>query len=437
MMTKPGAPIFSAVNGPCASAYSASIHALLSCIATGDMVTSFSMAAFYPGAPHLTCKVTIGTPNARMIARACSRRSIAENASLWGSSCAEQVIMRPAAACDWSPRQRRSIWVGAAHRLAVAALLPPLAYAASSPGCELDCLVHELDGQSYQAQALQTMLAEFLQEVLLEVTPATEECKIGFSLLVLLVLKSSKFDSAHKVGNLGKSVEIWTRFAIHQSLLRERIFKGTVQGSRYQALTVVIIDLHHFEPLKPLQFLEKEIDNISLHFLLKCDATSKLTFAIHECLVAEGNVSDERGETEQIARPFLNPLIREAAVPMRQRYKMELPALQAPITKQLFVSGHFSRDIIRLIVENKGQDVVLGVRAKISGLINENGKLAHLGCLQKQESRGDPPALDGSPNAETHHLYTTRRFDYSIVTEHEHMFSIEDANTCSPYRKAA
>lgn len=68
------------------------------------------------------------------------------------SLCLESVIIRPAAACDWTPRQRRLIWVGAAYRLAVAALLPPLTYVASSLGYELDCLVQELDNQGYQAQ---------------------------------------------------------------------------------------------------------------------------------------------------------------------------------------------------------------------------------------------------------------------------------------------
>ncbi len=61
------------------------------------------------------------------------------------------VTMRSAAACDWSPRQRRSIWLGAAYRLAVVAL-PPLTYVASSLGYELDCVVQELDNQGYQAQ---------------------------------------------------------------------------------------------------------------------------------------------------------------------------------------------------------------------------------------------------------------------------------------------
>lgn len=73
-------------------------------------------------------------------------------ASQMESHCPESVIMRPAAACDWSPRQRRLIWVGAAYRLAVAALLPPLTYVALSLGYELDRVVQELDNQGYQTQ---------------------------------------------------------------------------------------------------------------------------------------------------------------------------------------------------------------------------------------------------------------------------------------------
>ena len=73
-------------------------------------------------------------------------------ASQMESLCPESVILRPAAACDWSPRQRRLIWVGAAYRLAVAALLPPLTYVALSLGYELDRVVQELDNQGYQTQ---------------------------------------------------------------------------------------------------------------------------------------------------------------------------------------------------------------------------------------------------------------------------------------------
>lgn len=59
--------------------------------------------------------------------------------------------MRPAAACDCYPRQRRLIWLGAVYRLAVAAL-PPLTYVALSLGYELDRFVQELDDQGHQTQ---------------------------------------------------------------------------------------------------------------------------------------------------------------------------------------------------------------------------------------------------------------------------------------------
>lgn len=59
--------------------------------------------------------------------------------------------MRPAAACDCYPRQRRLIADGAVYRLAVAAL-PPLTYVALSLGYELDRVVQELDDQGHQTQ---------------------------------------------------------------------------------------------------------------------------------------------------------------------------------------------------------------------------------------------------------------------------------------------
>ena len=62
------------------------------------------------------------------------------------------LTMDSAAACDWSPKQLRLIWMRAAYRLAVAALLSPLACVALSLGYELDCFVKKLDGCDHQAQ---------------------------------------------------------------------------------------------------------------------------------------------------------------------------------------------------------------------------------------------------------------------------------------------
>lgn len=62
--------------------------------------------------------------------------------------------MKPAAACGWNPRQHRYDLLGAASRLATAALLPPLAHKALSLGYELDCFIQEPESREAQAQKL-------------------------------------------------------------------------------------------------------------------------------------------------------------------------------------------------------------------------------------------------------------------------------------------
>lgn len=69
-------------------------------------------------------------------------------------SSVKPAIMKPAAACDCYPRQHRYDLLGAACRLATAALLPTLAHGTLSLGYELDCFIQEPEGREIQAQKL-------------------------------------------------------------------------------------------------------------------------------------------------------------------------------------------------------------------------------------------------------------------------------------------
>ena len=62
--------------------------------------------------------------------------------------------MKPAAACDCYPRQHRYDLLGAACRLATAALLPTLAHGTLSLGYELDCFIQEPESRETQVQKL-------------------------------------------------------------------------------------------------------------------------------------------------------------------------------------------------------------------------------------------------------------------------------------------
>ena len=65
------------------------------------------------------------------------------------SSRYPEPAIEPAVACDWRPKQRRSIWQEAAYRLAVTSL-SPLTRVTSSLGYELNRVIQELDTKFIQ-----------------------------------------------------------------------------------------------------------------------------------------------------------------------------------------------------------------------------------------------------------------------------------------------
>ena len=374
-----------------------------------------------------------------------------------------QATTGPITVSGSSPKRRRLIWVGAAYRLAVVTLRHPFAYVASSLGCELSpSCEHTLNAKMPREtprqrdsssrmkrykhfnrepqttfQDLEPVLPKLLQEVLFEIAPRAEKSQIGIALFMMLVFEGGVLDAARKIGDLSEPVEARSRFTVYQGLPPQSVFECPMQGVRNQALPVVVVNLHSIELLESLQVLKEELDDVALHFLPKRRSICELAFPIHKRLVAEGYAPSKRGEAEQIARPHLDILVGKGFVAVRQRHEMERLVLQSAFAKQALITGYIPRYVNRLFVKHERQDVVLGVPAQIAGLIYKNGKLTHRKSPRGQESRGDPPALDGSPCVETYLIYITRRFDYSIIAKYEHMFSIVDTNTCSTYRKAA
>lgn len=374
-----------------------------------------------------------------------------------------QATTGPITVSGSSPKRRRLIWVGAAYHLAVVTLRHPFAYVASSLGCELSpSCEHTLNAKMPREtprqrdsssrmkrykhfnrepqttfQDLHPVLPKLLQEVLLEVAPGAEKSQIGLALFMMLIFESGALDTARKTGDLSEPVEARSCFTVYPSLLPQRVFECPMQDVRNQALPAVVVNLHSIELLESLQVLEEELDDVALHFLSKRCAIRELALPIHKRFVAKGYVPGKRGEAEQIARTRFNVLVGKGLIAMCQRHKMEWLVLQPTFVKQSFVGGYLPRNIDCLIMKHERQNVVLGVPTQVTGFIYENGKLTHKKSLQKQGSRGDPPALDESPCVETHLIYNTRRLDYSIVTKYEHMFSMIDTTIRSTQRKAA
>ena len=257
-----------------------------------------------------------------------------------------------------------------------------------------------------------------LQEGLLEIAPRAEERQFDLPPLTAFVFESSTLEAAYKIGDLGKPIEAWTGLAICQSLPQKLILECSVQDVRYQTI------------------LEKEFDEVTLHFLPKGRTINEFAFPIHKCLVASGDTPNKRCEAERIARPRYKVVTSKAFISMRQGHEMERLVLQSAFEKHAFIANYFLKDIDCLVVKYKSDQIVVGTGSDITGLINEDRKLPHVAIHRLIKMPGDTPRRrDSPPCVERCSIYTTRRFVYSIIPKYEHMFSILSTNIRSTYGK--
>lgn len=350
--------------------------------------------------------------------------------------------MRQAAACDGDLRQHRLIWVGAAYRLAVVALLPPLTYAFTSLECTLNCLVQKLDDENRQAQSLQAMLAQLLQEVLFEPFAHAKEELIGASCLGVCVLERFELECADVIGNLGKSIARRRRIAVNNGLLGQCELDGIMQRLGNQGLPVVVVDLNFIELLQIIKVIEQEDRDVPPD-ALDCAAWRhhvgvKLGLLIGKRRIPKRKVLQKDAERCEVLLALLNIHVFVPVVAVKQRREMERN-IPKPLSIQSFKIVRFvSSKSFALFMEYENYEVVLGFSAGIAGFINEYGKIPHSPhAPNNKNAGGKPPAVGGPPCGEDHLLYTTRRVGNSIIPKYEHMFSIIDTNTCSSHRKAA
>lgn len=357
-------------------------------------------------------------------------------------SIAAHATMRPAAACDGDLRQCRLIWVGAAYRLAVAALLPLLTYASSSLEYELNCLVQKLDDQSRQAQALQAMLAQLLQEVLFETFAHAKEELVGASRLGVCVLERFELERADVIGNLGKSIARRRRIAINNGLLGQCELDGIMQRLSNQGLPVVVIDLNFIELLQIIKVIKQEDSDIPPDALdcatWRHHVVIKFRLLIGKRRIPKREVLQKDAERCEVLLALLNIHSFVSVVPVKQRREMERDIPKPLPIQGIAIVRLISSKSLALFMEYENYEVVLGFGTGIAGLINEYGKIPHSPhAPNNKNAGGKPPAVGGPPCGEDHLRYTTRRFGNSIIPKYEHMFSIIDTNTCSSHRKAA
>lgn len=398
--------------------------------------------ASYPNSLRSTRTVTSGTSYVRTIIQNRSRGWNLKYIPQARNPCAAPATIEAAAACDGDLRQRRLIWVGAAYRLAVVALLPPLTYASMSLECALNCLVQKLDIENHQTQSLQTMLAQLLQEVLFETFAHAKEELVGASRLGVCVLERFELERADVIGNLRNTIARRRRVAVNNGLLGQCELDGIMQRLGNQGLPVVVIDLNFIELLQIIKVIKQEDRDVPPD-ALDCAAWRhhvgvELGLLIGKRRIPKREVLQKDAERCEVLLALLNIHAFVSVVAVKQRREMERDIPKPHSIQSIKIVRFVSSKSFVLFMEYEDYKVVLGFGAGIAGFINEYGKIPHSPhAPNNKNAGGKPPAVGGPPCGEDHLRYTTRRFGNSITPKYEHMFFIIDTNTCSPHRKAA
>lgn len=334
-----------------------------------------------------------------------------------------------AAACDCNPRQHRLIWVGAACRLAVAAL-PPLTYVTLSLGYELDRFVQEQDDQGFQSQSLQPVLPELLQEVLLKALAHAKEKLVGTSCLGVCVLERFEFERADVIRNLRKSIARGRRIAVNNCLLGQCKLNGIMQRLGDQGLPVVVIDLNLIELLQVLKMIEqkgRDVPSDALDRTARCEHVGvEFGLLIGKRRIPKWEVLQKDAERRKVPLTLFNAHAFVLVVAVEQWREMRGNIPEPSSIQGFEVVGFVSGEPFALFVEHENYEVVLGFGTRITGFVNEYREILHSPhAPNNKNAGGKPPAAGGPPCGEDRLLYTTRRLDYSIIAKYEHMFSIQ------------
>lgn len=262
---------------------------------------------------------------------------------------------------------------------------------------------------------LQSMSANFTEDVLFESAVVAEHDSFGGTLLMVDVSNICQLDAADKVCNLEEIVISGRNVSIDNDVLRKRLLNCAMNGIVNNNLPVVVIDLDHIEPLQLFKLLEQGEVHIALHSLFEGGSIAKHLFFVCQCKVAEGHLFCKNAESGEVSLPLLRVKDIVWMLPMGDGSKVECVAGEICIAKRLLKLLDVGLNPVCLYVKNKSEQVVLGASSDIAGFINEYGKLFHPFSPKYKKCRGKTPGSLTGPLSKVHCLYSTSRFRFASV----------------------
>ena len=293
----------------------------------------------------------------------------------------------------------------------------------------------DLMGDPYQSQELLTNLSQVVSR---EIPLVPKESMINRIVGMPFIAKGCQFDSAHVICDLGKVVVARRDFSIDGGASSKTDAHRSMHRMRNNPLSVVVVHLYLVKLLKEGKVLLEESDEILFDRLSKCVYAYIFALPIAQREVVEGHLLSQDVESNQVAFARFNVEVFVLLVSAKDRGEMESLFWKAGVAQRLPEFEDSFGDILGLIVEYEGDQIVLGAVTNVTRFVYEDGKLSHQAAPSVIKMQRDTPRLrDSPPCVESHFSYTTSRSAESIVCEPEHKFVTIEANICSLYREAA
>lgn len=271
---------------------------------------------------------------------------------------------------------------------------------------------------------------------LFEFLPTSKELFVCRRKPMITILSCSELESTNVVGNLREPVFRSRCGSVYDCTLKENKVYRFMQGICNGALSAIVINLDFVKCLKTAEIVKEELYEPFSHSARHVVFRSKLFHSEFKQLIANRQMSHEYSKCIQQPTSGFERKSLILAMPGHEGRCMERDIRHISSYQTLLIKADRFSDARILVVEYQSKQVIGLSQVIAAGFIDKNTQLCHINHSKKKAGE-NVPGTWRPLRKENHLLYTTRRFDYSIIAKYEHMFSMIDTNIRSTYRKAA
>ena len=262
------------------------------------------------------------------------------------------------------------------------------------------------DGNEYVL--CQIFLAKLFQIIAFEGSSAIEELHICPGSKALLKLKGCQFNTTNIVCNLMQAISFGRCISVDGCLTGDGMGDCRMQRMRYDALTIVVINLNIVKRLKIIKLIDKEVTDVFFNLMGKTHRSRRSVFFKTEDMIRNGKMLDKHGKGAKLLLTAVDVFPTIVIVPVQKRIEVKGDSVEHLIAQNPLVTCDAIFNAMVLLVKDESDKVELGYATRIARLVDEDRQFPHNKTpLYTKKPGGIPPALGGPSIRGNQVSYTT------------------------------